>query len=68
MDLLLGSFADAHLHAFTPEQIDRYEALLEEGDPDLYDWITGKEAVTAAHDNDVMQLLRAHQFAGRDVV
>ena len=64
MDLLLGSFADAHLHAFTDPQLDRYEALLQEGDPDLYDWITGKEALPAAQESDVMQLLRAHRFAG----
>src|SRR5689334_16095654 len=25
-DLLLGSFAERHLAAFTPEQVDRYEA------------------------------------------
>lgn len=64
MDLLLGSFADAHLYAFTPEQLDRYEALLLESDPDLYDWITGKEIANDPHNNDVMKLLRAHRYAG----
>ncbi len=63
MDLLLGSFADAHLHAFTPEQLDCYEALLQESDPDLYDWITGKEIANDPHNNDVMKLLRSHQYA-----
>jgi antitoxin CptB len=65
MDLLLGSFADTHLHDFTPAQLDHYEALLEEGDPDLYDWITGKEPAATAHDNDVMKRLRTHRFAGK---
>ena len=27
MDLLLGSFADAHLPLFAPEELDRYETL-----------------------------------------
>jgi antitoxin CptB len=68
IDLILGSFADKHLHAFTPEQMDCYEALLQENDPDLYDWITGKERPPSAHDNDVMRLLREHRFAGQKAV
>ncbi|MDX2027333.1 MAG: succinate dehydrogenase assembly factor 2 [Alphaproteobacteria bacterium] len=64
MDLLLGSFADVHLHGFTPEQLDDYEKLLTESDPDLYNWITGAEPVPAAQDSDVMRLLCAHRFAG----
>src|SRR5579862_5720927 len=63
MDLLLGSFADMHLHGFSDDQLDRYEALLLEGDPDLYDWITGKETVRAEYDHDVMKLLQSHRYA-----
>jgi antitoxin CptB len=62
MDLLLGGFADAHLRAFTSEQLDLYEALLLHGDPDLYNWVTGAEPMPAENDNDVMQLLKAHKF------
>jgi antitoxin CptB len=57
MDLLLGGFADANLHVFTPDQLDRYEALLPQSDPDLYNWITGAEPIPAEHDHDVMRLL-----------
>jgi antitoxin CptB len=67
MDLLLGSFADAHLNAFTPEQLDRYEALLEQSDPDLYDWITGKQAPPPEMTHDVMQLLASHSYAKKAV-
>lgn len=62
MDLLLGSFADAHLPAFTPEQLDRYEAILQHSDPDLYNWITGKETVPAEIKNDVVELLVVHKY------
>jgi len=62
MDLLLGSFADTHLHAFTPEQLDCYEALLQESDPDLYDWITGVQPVPAPHTSPVMEMLSRHRF------
>lgn len=43
MDLLLGSFAHIHVPAFTPAELQEYQDLLEENDPDLYNWITGQE-------------------------
>ena len=62
MDLLLGRFADAHLPSFSPEQLSEYAAILELSDPDLYNWIAGKEPVPAELDNDVMRLIRAHNY------
>lgn len=43
MDLILGSFARAHVPTFTAEDLAAYEELLNENDPDLYNWITDKE-------------------------
>ena len=60
LDLLLGSFADAHLSNFTDEQLDRYETLLSLSDPDLFGWIAGQEAVPELHHHDVMRLLQDH--------
>ena len=57
MDLILGRFADRHLAEFSIAQLDRFAALLAMDDPDLYEWITGKQAVPAQHDHDVMRLL-----------
>ncbi|MCH7937047.1 MAG: succinate dehydrogenase assembly factor 2, partial [Proteobacteria bacterium] len=34
------------------------EALLQQGDNDLYNWITGKAPVPAAHDLDLMAWLK----------
>lgn len=62
-DLLLGSFADAHLDGFDAGQLDRYEALLETPDPDLYNWITAREPVPPEHDSDVFRLLAAFRYA-----
>jgi antitoxin CptB len=56
-DLILGRFADAHIAAFDEPQLDRYEALLECSDADLFDWVTGRASPPAAHDNDVTRLL-----------
>ena len=68
MDLLLGSFADAHLEGFAPDELSQYEAIMEESDPDLYNWITGAEAVPKDKDSDVMRKLCAHQFTGKKAV
>jgi len=57
-DLVLGRFADAHLAGFSPEQLDRYAALLEKSDPDIYDWLTGRASVPPADDTDVLRLLQ----------
>lgn len=43
MDLILGYFADRHLAGLGEADLDRYEALLEENDQDLYLWITGRD-------------------------
>lgn len=56
-DLLLGGFAAAHLATMTPEQLDRYEALLEENDTDLLAWITGRAAPPPNLDHDILDLL-----------
>ena len=61
-DLLLGSFADLHVAAFDEGQLDRFAALIENNDPDIYNWMTGREPVPAEHDNDVMRLLREHRY------
>lgn len=65
MDLLIGSFADAHVPGFDAGQLDRYEALLELSDPDIYNWMSGREAVPAEHDTDVMRLLTAFKYTPR---
>lgn len=64
-DLLLGSFAERHLQGFTPEQIDRYEALLAADDTDILAWIAGRAAPPAERDSDVLRLLLAFKYAPR---
>lgn len=44
MDILLSRFAEARLAALEPRALDLYEALLEENDQDLYQWISGQVA------------------------
>jgi antitoxin CptB len=58
-DLILGRFAAACLAGFDDAQLDRYEALIDCADADLFDWVAGRAAPPTAFDHDVMRLLRA---------
>ena len=57
LDLILGRFADAHMDALTVAQLDAYETLLGIADPDLYNWVSGREPIPPIHDNDVIRLI-----------
>jgi antitoxin CptB len=61
-DLMLGRFADAHLPLFGPDQLDRYAALLEKSDPEIYDWVTDRAPVPPPFDTDVFRLLKKFKF------
>ncbi|WP_343713456.1 succinate dehydrogenase assembly factor 2 [Inquilinus sp.] len=56
-DLLLGGFADATLDGLDAAQLARYGELLENNDPDLWDWVTERVPVPADSDSDVLRLL-----------
>jgi len=58
-DLILGTFADNVLASLDGTQLDRFEALLDCTDPDLFDWIICGIAPPPEHDHDVMRMLRA---------
>ena len=62
MDLLLGTFADHHVHGFNEDQLDQYEALLTINDPDLYNWVTGNEEPPANIDSEVFQMFKSHKY------
>ena len=67
MDLLIGRVADRNLDVFSERQLDLFEALLHETDPDLYGWITDRQPIPPGLDHDVMRLLRTFTLnAGRD--
>ena len=61
-DLLLGNFADTHIAGFDAAQLDRYAALLDCPDADLFDWIAGRTEPPAVHENDVTRLLLAFRY------
>lgn len=56
MDILLVRFAKARLGALDAEALDAYEALLEENDQDLYQWVSGQVPAPAAHAEMVAEI------------
>jgi antitoxin CptB len=58
-DLILGPFADRHVANFSPDELDRFEALLEQPDQDLYAWIVGTLPTLADFDDDIMSRIKA---------
>lgn len=58
-DILLGQFARAHIASFDASELDQYERLLEVGDNQIYDWVSGKETVPAENDTPVLRKLLA---------
>ena len=56
-DLVLGPFADEHLEGFGRRELEQYAAILEQADPDLYNWVVGAEAVPEGLRTPVMELI-----------
>lgn len=54
----MGRFARENVPAMNEAQLSAYEALLKENDPDLYNWITGKEIAPDRVSQDLLQGLQ----------
>lgn len=42
-DVILGPFAEKHLHELTTEQLITYEQFLEETDTEIWNWLVEKD-------------------------
>ena len=58
MDLILGRFADEHIGMLSDAELDDYERLIENPDPDLLSWLTGTIATPESHDTAMFRRLR----------
>jgi antitoxin CptB len=67
-DLILGPFADAHLEQLSANQVDAFETLIEQPDPDLYGWIIGSVATPEAFESEVLDLIRSFRFFAHTVL
>ena len=64
-DLILGSFARAHLPRFDAGRLAQFETLLEVPDAELFDWIAGRAAPPPEYDTEVTRLLLAFRYDPR---
>lgn len=60
MDIIFGSFADAHLATMHDSDLDEFEMMLETSDRDLLKWFTGEEAVPDVADTPLFQRIVFH--------
>ncbi len=59
MDIIMGSFAKRFVSSFTEKELCDYDVLLTHNDPDLYNWITGRElAPQNINDMSVFKMLQ----------
>jgi antitoxin CptB len=61
-DLVLGGFADAHLAAMSPGELETFEILLEQADHDLWGWIVGHDEAPEAFQGPLLEQIRAFRF------
>ena len=67
VDFILGRFADANLATFSAEQLDQYEVILNQIDPDIYAWISRRQPLPAELGSAVMMLLMNFKFPVHDI-
>lgn len=57
-DILLGRYAEAHLPHMNEAQVDQLAALMDEQDPDIYDWLIGARPVPPQFADFIIASLR----------
>lgn len=63
VDLLMGSFADKHLHTFSPDQLSQFERILDIEDPYLYAWLSGATALPEDEKTPVMLMMLNFKYS-----
>jgi antitoxin CptB len=64
IDLILGGFVDKHVTELEDEDLTAFEALLDERDLEVYDWIVGRTPAPPAHESRLLDRLRAFRPDG----
>ena len=65
MDQIMGSFANDYVPNFSEADLDLYEEVLQNSDPDLYDWICRREDVPANKANAILDELLKYDYAAK---
>ena len=54
-DMVIGQFAIENLQGMTSKELDQFEALLQESDPDLMAWVSGLVVPPEKHMNSIFK-------------
>ncbi len=57
-DVFLGQFCEKYLNTLSATLLDQYEQLIENSDPDLFMWISGRKPVPSEWNTEIMDLLK----------
>ena len=52
-DMIIGQFAIDNLHLMTSKELQQFEALLRESDPDIMSWVSGTKTPPKQHYNEL---------------
>ena len=62
LDLVLGSYARAHVAGMDGDAMAHFESILAAADTDLFDWVMGIAPVPAQYHGPVLEALRRSRF------
>lgn len=63
-DILVGNFVRARVAAFSLEELDALEAVMDHTDVLLADWLTGRQSIPDEHDCPMLRAMLAAAEAG----
>lgn len=58
MDYVLGTFTNAEIENLDEQELDQFEELMQEPDPEMYKWLSGSVPVPAAWDVPIVNRIR----------
>ena len=64
LDLVLDAFAEKHLQTLAPAELEALRALLERPDPELLDYVMGRDEPRASEELELVALMRNASPAG----
>ncbi len=62
MDLLMGSFADAHLETMNEDDLSEFERLLATPDWDVFAWMVGQKPVPGNFESPLLRRLMEFRY------
>ncbi|MEM1148594.1 MAG: succinate dehydrogenase assembly factor 2 [Pseudomonadota bacterium] len=62
MDLLMGSFADAHIASLSVEDLSEFERLLATPDWEVYAWLIGQKTVPSNYESDLLNRMMEFRY------